>query len=75
MSRPIGFADCFGPVAREIHVDWGPYVSKTDQTDQTDQRAENEGEFALPLGRKLTARHSKLTSRPEHGRLAGVLVP
>jgi hypothetical protein len=75
MSRPIAFALCPGPVARETRVHSGPYVSKTDQSDQTDRRVENQGKFAAPLGWKLTARHAKLTSRPHHGRLAGVLVP
>jgi hypothetical protein len=75
MSRPIAFALCRGPVARETRVHSGPCVSNTDQTAQTDRRVENQRKFAAPLGRKLTARHSKLTSRPDHGRLAGVLVP
>jgi len=64
MSRPIGFARSLTPVAREIRVDSGPYVSKTDQTDR---RVENQRKFAPPLDRKLTTRHSKLTSRPDHG--------
>ena len=66
MSRPIGFERCFSPVARESRVDSEPYASKTDQTAQTDRRAENQGKFAPPLGLKLTTRHSKLTSGPDH---------
>jgi hypothetical protein len=75
MSRPIAFALCPGPVACETRVESGPYASKTDQTAQTDRAVENQRKFAASLGRKLTALHSKLTSRPDHGRLAGVLVP
>jgi len=75
MRRPIRFVLCLSPVAREIRVDSRPYVSKTDQTAQTDRRIENQGRFAPPLGRKLTTRHSKLTSRPDHGGLAGASAP
>jgi hypothetical protein len=75
MSRPIGFARCLTPVAREIRVDSGPYASETDQTAQTDLRVENQGKFGPSLGRKLTTRRSKLTSRADHGGLAGASVP
>jgi hypothetical protein len=75
MSRPIGFARSLTPVAREIRVDSGPYVSKTDQTAQTDRRVENQRKFAPPLGRELTTRHSKLTTGSDHGGLAGASVP
>ena len=64
MSRPIGFARSHTPVAREIRVESGPYASKTDQTDRP---VENQGKFAPPRGRKLTTRHSKLTSGPDQG--------
>jgi hypothetical protein len=70
MSRPIGFARCFSPVGREIRVHSGIHISKTDQTDQTDRRFENKGEFAPPLGQKLTMRHPKLTGGPDQGSLA-----
>jgi hypothetical protein len=75
MSRQVGFVWCFSPFARQVRVDPGPYVSKTDQTAQTDRRVENQGRFAPPLGRKLTTRHSKLTSSPDHGGLAGASAP
>ena len=71
MSRLIAFARRLGLVARKIRVNSGPHVSKTDQTAQTDRRVENQGKFAPPLGRKLTTRHSKLTSGPDHGGLTG----
>jgi hypothetical protein len=75
MRRPTAFQRRLGPAVREIHVDSGPYVSKTDQTAQTDRRVENQGKFAPPLGRKLTTRHSKLTSSPDNGGLAGASAP
>ena len=75
MSRLIAFARRLSPSARGIRVNSEPYVSKTDQTAQTDRRIENQGRFAPPLGRKLTTRHSKLTSGPDHGGLAGASAP
>ena len=75
MSREIGFGCCCSLFARQIRVDSGPYASKTDQTAQTDRRVENQRKFAAPLGRKLTTRHSKLTSGPDHSGLVGASAP
>ena len=75
MSRPIAFARRLSPIAREIRLNSGPYVSKTDQTAQTDQRIEKHGRFAPLPGRKLTTPHSKLTSGPDRGGLPGSSVP
>ena len=75
MSRPIAFARRLSPIAREIHLNSGPHVSKTDQTAQTDQRIEKHGRFAPLPGRKLTTRRSELTSRPDQGGLPGSSMP
>src|SRR5918995_390680 len=75
MSRRIAFGRRLSRSACEIWVNSGPYVSKTDQTAQTDRHIENQGKFAPSPGRKLTMRHSKLTSGPDHGGLAGASAP
>jgi hypothetical protein len=75
MSCRIGFARSLIPIAREIRVESGPYASKTDQTAQTDRPVQNQGKFARPLGRKLTTRHSKLTSGADRSGLMGASSP
>jgi hypothetical protein len=75
MSRQVGFVWCFSPFARQVRVDPGLYVSKTDQTAQTDRRVENQRKFAPTLGRKLTTRHPNLTSGADRSGLMGSSSP
>lgn len=72
MSRLIALAGRTGLSVRETCKNPGPPASKTDQTDQ---QLESQGEFRPIPGRKLTTRHSELTSAPDHGARAGTLAP
>ena len=73
MSRLIVSLRRFGRAARKIRGNSGTYVPETDQTAQTDRDIEKQSKFTPFSGRKLTTPHPELTSRPDQGRLKGLV--